>query len=232
MIQKIRYSKIGDHDVLFVSSPSSPTSIQTFIIKEELISSAVLELDQNILAWDSVIGSIILLTENHSVECHAFIPGFETKSLACFQKCDILPDFPYSLTKPNISMNPVKKSFTIWESVPGGSTWLLSEIMLAPVWINMDATCQAVIAPFAPGLPEKFYFDEENSAIGFEHVAGYKAWIRTPSDFMVLKQYSQDQESYTCWGEMGMITADEEIYKEWIDKYSTKVMIDGRYVEE
>ncbi|HXK52214.1 MAG TPA: hypothetical protein PLE09_06765, partial [Caldisericia bacterium] len=67
------------------------------------------------------------------------------------------------------------------------------------------------------------------SLIGSVFECNTEAWML--NDFMIFAKLKPEQSLLT-WGEIGMQSGYEEMYKEWIDEYTPKSMMDGRYVEE
>jgi hypothetical protein len=284
--------------IFFVySSSKTPNTLHTLFIEDPIKEDESLVFDQKILAWNANNRELIVLLEDHSVERYTL---FWNQNKVHFVRQKVLPSIPYTLTKPDIIMNPSENSYTIWETIPQGNTWFLSEKMPKPTWFNMNVSCYTVVSPyisnrnetrldedpsklvksdFTSGIKGEVSLNETSEPV--EYVITFKAANAGPllsgngtieifipsqtnlsdsshssgitvihdipslvgtffeynteawmlNDFMIFAKLKPEQSLLT-WGEMGMQSGYEEMYKEWMDEYTPKSMMNGRYVEE
>jgi hypothetical protein len=283
--------------IFFVySSSETPNALHTLFIEDPIKEDESLVFDQNILAWNAYNRELIVLLEDHSVERYTL---FWNQNKVHFVRQKVLPSIPYTLTKPDIVMNPSENSYTIWETIPQGNTWFLSEKMPKPTWFNMNVSCYTVVSPyisnrnetrldedtsklvksdFTSGIKGEVSLNETSEPVEYTitfkaanagpilsgndtieiffpwqtalsdsiHSSGITVIHDIPSligpvfeynteawmlkDFMIFAKLKPEQSLLT-WGEIGMQSGYEEMYKEWMSEYTPKSMIDGRYIE-
>lgn len=196
-------------------------------MQDDSLEVIAINFEKSITAWDQIIDSGIVILEDNSVFTYNINKNNSSINIEIDEP---LPSFHYYINQPNIKINPATNSYVIWESIENGSTWMLSAQMPKPNWINLDSTSYAIISPFAPELDESEFFKIIYHSNGNEILSGPTAWFEGFAEFTALAKF----RDYTPqkWMNISLQDYPEAFYTKWLNHYSDKSFIDGRYSED